>query len=211
MKRAAVLAGLVLFALAGCSSPTAGQANPHMGPTSAGPVAPSSSAADQFPGPGVPKVANPIDTSQAAKDPCTALTSAQLNVVFGSSVESHPRNNGAAGPSCLWGGDAGHDYAEVSVIFTTAGKKGLTSVYASKGTSYKFFQPLEPVSGYPAVAYDVSADRTPGQCNVAVGVSDTQTLDVGVRQPKSRIGAKDPCESARSAAEMVVATVRGGQ
>jgi len=209
VKRAAALAGVALFALAGCSSQAPGQASPEPSSVPASQPAPSS-AADQLPGPGVPKVENPIDTTQVAKNPCMVLTDEQVQLVFGYAVQASPRPDGAAGPACSWDGDAAHGYPRVGVVVTNADKRGLTSVYAAKGTGYKFFQPLTPVSGYPAAAYDVSADRRPGECNMAIGVSDTQVIDLEVMQPKARIGSKDPCESGRQVAAMMIGNLQGG-
>ncbi|RJQ87703.1 DUF3558 domain-containing protein [Amycolatopsis panacis] len=198
--------------MAGCSSPTPGNATPSTSaPADSVPATSVSSDAGQVPGPGVPKVQNPIDTAQVAKNPCSSLTDDQANGLFGGPLPGDPDLHSPAGPACNWDGGSAHGYARVGVIVTNVAPQGLTSVYASKGTSYKYFQPLAPVGGYPAVAYDVSAERSPGECNMAVGISDTQVIDIAVRQQKSRIGSKEPCVSAQEVAVMVIGNIRGGQ
>ena len=202
-----MVAGVALFALAACSSPTAGQAGPAPSASQSAP----STATGQLPGPGVPKVENPIDTAQVAKNPCGALTDDQVKGLFGYQLQGQPDPKSPVGPACSWDGDAEHGYPRVGLVITNVDKQGLTSVYANKGTGYKTFQPQPPVSGYPAVAYDVSATPPPGECNLAIGVSDSQAIDLVVRQQKARIGSKDPCESGHEVAVMIIGNIRGGR
>ncbi|WP_230863084.1 DUF3558 family protein [Amycolatopsis camponoti] len=81
----------------------------------------------------------------------------------------------------------------------------------AKGTTYPFFEPLEPVDGYPLVAYDgVGDQRARGECTVAVGTSDTQTVDISVDQSEKNIGKNDPCEAARQVTAMVLGNAKAG-
>ncbi len=95
------------------------------------------------------------------------------------------------------------------MIFNKVNDRGLTGVYQAK---YKFFLPLEPVDGYPVVAYGLVDDRASrGGCQIAIGTSDKQTVDVGVTQSEENIGKKDPCEAARGVASYVLSNLRGGK
>jgi hypothetical protein len=88
---------------------------------------------------------------------------------------------------------------------------GLTSVYEAQGKEYQFFKPLEAVDGFPVVAYGVSDERTTrGRCALALGVSDTQAVDIHVAQSESNVGKKDPCVAAHEIAAKVLVNLRGG-
>jgi hypothetical protein len=94
----------------------------------------------------------------------------------------------------------------VLVIFTNIDKRGLTSVYEHQ---YRFFLPLNPVDGYPAAAYGLADDRAArGRCQIAIGTSDQQTVDIAVAQSEDNIGKKDPCEAARGVASYVLGNLR---
>ncbi|MFF0146975.1 uncharacterized protein DUF3558 [Amycolatopsis sulphurea] len=213
MKRAAaVLAGAVFLVLAGCSGAVPGNAEPV---AQAGSVVESRSVAADGPsgrqvsGKGVPKVEHPIDIGRPSRMPCAVLTAQQASELLGGVAPPKPYLDGAAGPSCYWGGDAAHGNASVEVIFPDIDKLGLTSVYQAAGGAYRFFRPLDPVNGYPIAAYSVRDNRSAGECHVALGVSDRQTVDLSVRQDRKNVGKKDPCDSARGIAEMVLSNIRG--
>jgi hypothetical protein len=92
----------------------------------------------------------------------------------------------------------------------SADELGLTSVYEAKGKQYQLFEPLESVEGFPVVAYGVNDERTTrGRCAIAMGVSDTQAVDIHVAQSESNIGKKDPCAAARDVASQVLNNLRG--
>ncbi|WP_275295473.1 DUF3558 domain-containing protein [Amycolatopsis sp. La24] len=204
-----MLSAVTLFALAGCSGGTGGQATP-IASNSDSPV-PTSTAADaQLPGPGVPKVQDPIDTAKASQDPCTVLTAEQIKGFLGGPVAPKSENAGG-GPSCSWFGGYQYEHASISVIVNGVDKRGLTSVYAAKGSLYKFFQPLPAVDGYPLVATDTAEKRTFGQCRASLGVRDDQTIELFVEQPDSRKEKKDPCDSVHAVAVAVVGNLKGGR
>ncbi|OAP21009.1 hypothetical protein A4R44_08219 [Amycolatopsis sp. M39] len=202
-----LLPAVALFALAGCSGTTGGQANPA--PSTSEP--PSSVPADaRLPGPGVPKVREPIDTTKAAQDPCMVLTSDESKGFLGGPVPPKAENE-AAGPSCGWFGGYEYEHASINVIVNGVDKRGLTSVYAAKGKLYKFFQPLAPADGYPLVAVDTTASRTFGECAASLGVRDDQVIEVVIRQPDSRKEKKNPCDSVHDVAVAIIGNLRGGR
>lgn len=203
MRRSLALAPLALFALAGCSSTAPGQAVPAEHTDQPAP----SSTSDQVPGPGVPKVQSPIDITKFKQNPCESLTSAQISDLLGDGARVNPDPRGPGGPGCGW-----FSQAQIVVVFPNVDKLGLTSVYRAKGGAYPFFMPLAPVDGYPVVAYGTADLRGRlGECNVALGTSDRETLDVSITQSAAHKGEKDPCESAREVAEKVLGNLRGGR
>lgn len=207
MRRVVLLPAIALFALAGCSGATGGQASP----VASGSEPPSSAPGGaQLPGPGVPKVQNPIDTAKASQNPCMVLTSDESNGFLGGPVVPKAEN-GAAGPSCGWFGGYEYEHASINVIVNGVDKRGLTSVYAAKGKLYKFFQPLAPADGYPLVAVDTTEQRTFGECAASLGVRDDQVVEVVVRQPDSRKEKKNPCDSVHDVAVAIIGNLRGGQ
>lgn len=206
MRRTLALTGLCFIALVGCTTNTSGVATPAGTPDST----PSPTAGDQVPGPGVPKVESPIDTASFSAAPCTALADAQTTEIFGATAIAKPDPQGPAGPACSWT-PAASNGASVQVIFSTVDKLGLTSIYQAKGTTYKLFEVLSPINGYPVVAYGTQDMRTTdGICAVAVGTSDRSTVDISIRQSKSSVGQKDPCDAARTVAAKVLDTIRKG-
>lgn len=204
MRRALALMTVALCA-AGCTSTAPGQPLPA---ARTGSSATSSSApAEEVPGPGVPKVPKPLDITRFKQNPCETLTSAQISDLLGDRARIHPDPHGPVGPACGW-----FAQATVAVLYPTINKLGLTSVYRAKGRAYPFFLPLAPIDGYPVVAYgedDPRASR--GECDVAMGTSDRETVVVSITQSAARKGEKDPCESARDVAEKVLGNLRGGR
>ncbi|SFW90393.1 Protein of unknown function [Amycolatopsis australiensis] len=183
---------------------TSGTAAPAATPSLPSP----SGASQEVPGPGVPKVAVPLDTDRFKSAPCSALTAAQVTELFGREITAKPDIEGPGGPGCSWDPVDG-SRASVNVLFTTVDDLGLTSVYREQGKAYKFFQPLDPVDGYPVVAYGTSDARSTGRCSVAVGTSDRSTVDITIFQSQAKIGTTDPCQVARTVAEKVVASLKG--
>lgn len=199
---------VALLAVAGCSGTSAGQAIPAT--QAGGPSAPVGSAAGQLPAPGVPKVQNPIDITKASQDPCGLLTAEQIKGFLGGLV-TPKSDRGPAGPECYWFGGYEYEHAGIGIIVNGVDKQGLTSVYASKGTLLKFFQPLPSVEGYPLVAGDVREKRTYGKCSASLGVRDDQAIEISVEQPDSRKEKKDPCVSLHDVAVAIIGNIRGGQ
>lgn len=202
MRGSSVVSIVVLLAVAGCTS-TPGKPMPEPGSSSQ--QVPSTTG--QASSPAVPKVANPIDTTRFKGAPCDALTSAQVAELFGPGVEPKTDLAGVGGPSCRLDSPS-TDGAHLSVIF---GSLSLADFYRAKDTTYPFFRELPSVEGYPVVAYDIAGDhRSEGQCQVALGTSDTAAVGFGVMQAQANIGRKDPCEAARDVASMALANMRRG-
>ncbi|MEU3763862.1 DUF3558 domain-containing protein [Amycolatopsis keratiniphila] len=202
MRRSTLfLSAAALAALSSCSTPTV-DGSPT--PTSGGPSsAPSSSTG--LP-PGVPKVEHPIDVARFKQDPCATLTKPRVDELLGPRAEAE-RADGEGGPSCLWRIPS-TSRPVVHVIVSDLQDSGTATFYKSKA-NFKVFAPLEPIDGYPVTAYGTIDRRGQGDCLVAVGTSDTQTLTISSTLSEVNIGTKEPCAIAREAAIRVLATIRG--
>ncbi|MFI9451081.1 DUF3558 domain-containing protein [Amycolatopsis sp. NPDC052450] len=200
MRRTILVLSAATLALAACSTPTTnGTPTPTSGRTSPNP---STST------PGVPKVEHPIDVARFKRAPCDALTKAQIEDLLGPDTETVPRDGGA-GPACRWSIPS-TSRPLIDAIFADLPDSGTAKFYEGKGTTYKLLEPLEPIDGYPVTAYDVNDNRAKGDCSVALGTSDTQTIGISLVQSEANVGTKDPCAAAREAAVRVLATIRGG-
>jgi hypothetical protein len=204
MRRILIPLSASILVLSACTTVNGGSASPSSQPS-------ESTSTAELPGPGVPKVESPIDVTHFKQAPCDSLTADQITELLGTGVIPKTDLDSQAGPSC-----SVHPpqvtQAGVLIIFTAIDNRGLTSIYAAKDTKYPFFMPLTPVEGYPIVAYGLADDRaTHGRCQIAVGTSDEQTVDVGVTQSEENIGKKDPCEAARGVAASVLTNLREGK
>ncbi|MGW5700269.1 DUF3558 domain-containing protein [Amycolatopsis japonica] len=202
MRRTTIILTLTALALVACSTPQNGSPEPTKGG-----VSPSSSP-PAGPPPSVPKVEHPIDATRFKQDPCTTLTKSQVEELLGPKTETAPRA-GLAGPACRWSIPS-TTRPRIDVIFPDLPDSGTAAFYAAKGTTYQLLEPLESIEGYPVTAYGDKDKRAEGECSVALGISDTQTIGIPMLQSSANIGKKDPCDAAREAAIRVLATVRGG-
>ena len=206
----AILVGGAVLTATACTTTTAGTPGPADNETSLGQPTTPQSTSNQVPGPGVPKVANPIDTSRFHQAPCNSLTEAQVAELLGNGATAKTDLGAPAGPTCDWH-PAGISHASAHVIFGTVDDLGMTGVYQARGTTYKLFEVLEPIEGYPVVGYGTSDTRaTDGLCAVAVGTSDRSTMDVAISQSQENVGKTDPCDAARAVAVKVLENVRKG-
>ncbi|MFI5611080.1 DUF3558 domain-containing protein [Amycolatopsis sp. NPDC051903] len=188
------MAGLVVAcAVAACSGTTGGNPMP-----SADPTAPSAD-------PSAPKVDSPLPASLIQGDPCTALTSTQIDSLFSNTPTRSPaaKDTGVA-KSCSWGDDTRGSL--IGIQFVYAWKHGIADVYATKGRG--FFKVLAPVQGYPVVAYGPSDQRSKGMCNVAVGIADNAAFEADVQFATSSVGKGDPCDDARKVADLAITTLK---
>jgi hypothetical protein len=205
MRRTVPMFSALLLTVVACSPTNPGKPSvPSTGSNAESPPATNKTV----PGPGVPKVEHPIDVAHFKKNPCDALSETQVEALLGSNSSSKPDLQAPAGPTCDWDSD-GVSQAGVGVIFVTADEFGLTSVYEAKGKQYQFVEPLDAIDGFPTAAYGVNDERTTrGRCAIALGVSDTQTVDVHVAQSELNIGKKDPCAAAHDVAAQVLSNLR---
>ncbi|WP_165912841.1 DUF3558 domain-containing protein [Tamaricihabitans halophyticus] len=188
---------LAVGVVAGCTEAESGEAAP----------APESSSADGSTEDGAPKVENPLDTSAYQQDPCSSLSSAQLQEL--ALDQGKPSENDSAGPNCFWRNNEARSMA--SIAFVTAGNNGISDVYANRENN-AVFEELPAIEGHPVVAYgSVKGEIERGYCTLAVGATDELFLSISVRVSRANIGQDDPCESAQRVAEMMIETMRSGQ
>ncbi|WP_329052617.1 DUF3558 domain-containing protein [Amycolatopsis sp. NBC_01488] len=206
MRRPFAVLCISLLALTGCTTSTNGTASPSPNPTGQ-PTSPSQES-EAVPGPGVPKVETPLDISHFQQSPCDSLTTAQSQELLGSTVVAKPVVDDQAGPTCNWDVPA-VSQAGVGVTYFKATKLGLTGIYRSKDSVYPFFMPLEPIDGYPTVAFGTVDERnSKGRCSLALGTSDTEQVDISVSLSETNIGKKDPCAAAHDVAAKVLENLR---
>jgi Protein of unknown function (DUF3558) len=203
MRRVLALLCAPLLLLSACTTTNNGTASPSGSSLTGTPV-----PAAPLPGPGIPKVEKPIGIGRFKQAPCDSLTPLQINELLGAGIAPKTELDAPGGPSC-----SVHPpqitQASVLVVFNNVDNRGLTGVYQAQ---YKFFLPLNPVDGYPVVAYGLADDRASrGSCQIAIGTSDDQTVDIGVTQSEENVGKKDPCEAARGVASYVLSNLRGAK
>lgn len=205
MRRTLLLLSASLLALTACTPETGGTASPS---SSTPGQASSSGSADEVPGNGVPKVENPLDISHFQQTPCDSLTSDQSKELLGPDVTTKPAVDDPAGPTCHWNVPA-ISQASVGVTYFKRTRLGITSIYKAKDTTYPFFMPMDPIDGYPIVAFGETDERNSrGRCSIAIGTSDTQQVDLSISLPEAKIGKKDPCTAARDVASKVLDNLR---
>ncbi|MEV4051679.1 DUF3558 domain-containing protein [Amycolatopsis sp. NPDC049688] len=206
MKSPALLGmGAVILLVTACTTTQNGTATPS--PMSSNPSAPSESASE-LPGAGVPAVTSPIDTSQFQRKPCTTLTDEQITELLGPDVQPKEELTGEAGPSCFWHPKS-VTQAAVSVIYATKNRRGLTSIYQQQGTTFPLFIPMDPIDGYPTVAYGQADLRSSaGKCAIALGTSNQDIIDVAVTLSEGNVGKKDPCAAAHEVTATVLSNLR---
>jgi hypothetical protein len=165
------------------------------------------SGGKQLPSAGAPKVAMPLPSSLIKGDPCKALTAEQIKALFsGAQPELQPARDTGAAMQCRWANiDLG---SSVGIQLVYAWNDGLSRVYATKGQG--FFKELEPVQGYPVVAYGPTDDRSSGMCSVAVGIADNAAFEADAALARSKVGQSDPCDAARKIADFAVTTLKAG-
>lgn len=200
----------MLALAAACGTATDGQAKPAGdGPSNPG-SSQGSGSGSTLPHSGAPKVPNPLNSAilrNAQQDPCSTLTTTQVQ-----KLRLNTRGefkNAEAGPSCSWSNvEAG---SSVLVYFLTkVVYQGLSQIYETKDNT-DFFYAMAPVQGFPVVASgSVDLRSSEGDCPVQVGVTDKQVMQVDVTVSRAKRGQLEPCETARQVAGMVLTTMKGG-
>lgn len=124
--------------------------------------------------PRAPKVSDPVDTAKVHADPCSALTSEQLD---GFELEHQGRSRDAAtGRECSW--DFADDSGRINFLSGNPQDypKGLTNVYWA-ADQLVVFEPME-IGGHPAVRAEKAENEAGGRCQIYIGTSDTTVISV---------------------------------
>jgi hypothetical protein len=203
-----VLLGLAI--LAGCTSTSEGTPRPTTtsDASQSTPLSGSESPDDNdLPFAGAPAVNDPLDTQQFQQNPCQVLTEAQTQELVVVAGEPH---DAPLGNACEWKSPDDR-LAAVDVEFLNEDPRGLSALYdANEKGGYVYFDELEPIEGYPAVARDGVDDRPMGKCTVVVGTSNKEAFAVILRLSHANVGKKDPCDTAAMIAGMALRTMKAG-
>jgi uncharacterized protein DUF3558 len=174
-------------------------------PTSSGSSSSTGTAAT-LPFSGAPKVANPLDVQKFEDDPCLALTPQQVQQV---EVGPGKKTEEALGPECIW--RKPEDVASINLYFLRDSKEGLSAFYrASDDGKYDKFEPVEDVSGFPAVVVGNEGDDARGVCYMYIGLSDELAVQLAVQQSSQKRGTVDPCEVTKAVSQLIVENMKAG-
>lgn len=151
----------------------------------------------------VPTVTNPIDVSGLEADPCTALSSEQLQQF---DLKSGERDSSEEMPICEY------EYANVvgnQVIITVHSQtdSGLAAVYWQKDR-LAYFEPTQ-IASYPAVYAGKYSDRDNGRCILHIGLTDELRVAV-FAQLNGGTDFQRPCDVAEMTGTALVKHLTDG-
>lgn len=165
----------------------------------------TSAGSEGLPSDGAPKVENPLDVSHFEENPCDALTpedAKELNI-----PATGEQDGDASGERCLWYNS--ETRGSLSVGFFSGDKLGLSGVYRdAKDGKFAYFEPIDDIEGYPAIAYNPDAEDPVIDCGVVVGIADQLAFMARVDLSDANIGQRKPCEMAAKAAGMMLRTMQ---
>ncbi|MGB3441835.1 MAG: DUF3558 domain-containing protein [Actinophytocola sp.] len=195
LLRIAIIA-VSAIGLAACTTTAAGNPIPDQvksghAPTSEPPSTDENPPGDELPSDGAPKVENPLDVSHFEQNPCDALTPQQANTLNVEATGTRADTN--FGNGCMWRNPETGGSAIIS--FLSKAKRGLSDTYRSnKNGEFKYFEPIDDIEGFPAVAWDTDSESPTNQCSVTVGITDQLSMQTLTELSSDNIGQKDPCE-----------------
>lgn len=201
----------VAVAAAGCTSTSEGTPSPAPGDhtTSSQATDPTDPDATELPYAGAPAVTDPMDTERFQQDPCLALAADQVGTLKLQAPGA--LRDGGLGKACEFRGET-DSRVLVEIASLDKNPYGVSAVYqAEKDGDLAFLEPLDPIDGYPAVAYDAVDQRETGGCSVVLGASDEIAFEVVLQLSAGNVGKKEPCETAAVVAGMVVQTMKAAQ
>jgi hypothetical protein len=156
---------------------------------------------------GAPRVSDPLPASVMERDPCTVLTPDQIAGLFAKPPTGEPDDTGIAN-TCSWGDSRKGSLVVIQMLY--AARHGLSQFYVNEDNN-DLWMPLEPVQGYPVVAYSpIDTRETSGDCSVVVGIADNMVFQTGINVSDARLGEDDPCDAARQVADLAVTTLKQG-
>ncbi|MBB1156921.1 DUF3558 domain-containing protein [Amycolatopsis dendrobii] len=191
LRTTVAVLGVAVLA-AGCSTPKDGTATT------------SPPSTQSLPYGGAPKVENPLPDDVLSGDPCQALTPQQLTDQLGSAVPGKPDTSPVR--ACEWISPGTHGF--IGLSFFDKNNDGLSNVYVNVRPQMKRFDALQPIQGFPAVAYSTQPGPNSPTCDVNVGVTDRLSFAVEVTPGSSKYGNVDPCPLAADVANDVITTLK---
>ncbi|PFG47099.1 uncharacterized protein DUF3558 [Amycolatopsis sulphurea] len=149
-----------------------------------------------------------MPASVLSGDPCQeALKPDQLEQILGIAPQGERNDDPALGTACDWINDT--TGAAATVGYVTQVGEGLSAVYQNTKPQSSVWRVLPPVQGFPAVGYEItSAGAKSGFCQVAIGISDSLSVDASLTVRRAKVGKADACELAPRVADMVVTNLR---
>jgi hypothetical protein len=148
---------------------------------------------------GAPAVDEPLDVEVLRHDPCDAITAEQLGGLGITDIGLHDSYEG--NPECRWHlSDSQLHVIGLSPVVSSDG--GLGDVYEKKDYQ-QYFEPTE-VDGFPAVYASVLEQRSRGNCNLWVGVTDQLVVSIN-----TYFLEVDPCPVAERIATAMIENARG--
>lgn len=190
LARALPIALLLLVVVAGCTSSAADDPKPPV-------------KTDRSTKQAVPAVTDPLDLAAFRPQPCAVLTPAQLTTL-GMPNPGQPSidtTEAKLRDYCTWLLTAGEDQVVVSMPKPHLSDVDLAAAYESRDI-YAYFEETT-VSGYPAVFAGVTDNRPAGGCDLSVGVTDGEVVNVAIL-----VTGADPCALATTVATEVIATLK---
>lgn len=206
-ERTSLLAGILVVSslLAGCTTTAIGNPAPGDETTdSAGSepatTPPTTSGTNRY---GAPDVPAPLEYSRFLTDPCAVLSDDQL-ADFAVANPGMPSTTGSivenVGPSCTW--PNGSDALGVGIV--VGNPNGLADLYRTRDQE-AYFEEVA-VNGYPGVFHSGVDLRDRGNCNLAVGITNSVTI---LSLVQSRMDAQKACARAKDVAAAVLDTLKG--
>jgi hypothetical protein len=192
----ATIAGCGLL-LSGCTEKR-GSATPA--PSSVG------TSTSALPHDGAPKVDAPLPATALAGSPCeSALTPDQVSTFLGDATSGKPSDS-ALGPLCNWSSSSGSG-AGFAISYQTKSDQGISLAYQNIQPKAARWKPLDPIQGFPAVAYANFDDKR--ACVIVVGVSDELAFSVGLTLgDKATSEGKDSFDVAPQVADTVLTNLK---
>lgn len=203
--RVAVIAVSVV-GLTACTTTAAGNAIPDR--VNSTDVSTSGDAPDdELPTDGAPKVENPLDATHFEQDPCAVLTSEQAGELNVDANGTRADTNFGAG--CLWRNPESGSSTIIGFLSTV--KSGLSDTYRSHDRGeFAYFEPIDDLEGFPAVAWATDTDRPTRACSITVGLTDRLAIQTRTELSRTNVGQKDPCEAGVLATGKMLATMKAG-
>lgn len=198
-----LIAGLLLVLLTAC----AGDPEPPPPPpssTTSTPVTTTFTPPDD-----VPRVANPLDDVVFEQTPCDSLTPAQVaEFKLGPGKPGTGDNPEQSEDGCVYADLAPKSDLLVYVNYYPDRSNGLSERYDQHWNGeWPLWRPGE-VDGYPAVFFHYNPDD-PTDCNVDVGVNDTQVFNVkGFYLLWKGYTGQDTCAQAKDIASIVLSNIK---
>src|SRR5690606_21660742 len=131
--RGAVLVGVVVLLVAGCSATSDGVASPASQDPGVSQSVSSSPSESQSPGggrlphSGAPAVSDPLPESVLPEDPCDAFTREQVEAAVGDNAPEGKREELPTGPTCTW--QDTESGACFGAFYSTTLRQGLSAYY----------------------------------------------------------------------------------